>query len=238
MTNQDRFEDAVRSFWRVRGSQAAKQLASGKLDTGSRGAVTGGAHLGGIAQLLEHIFIAAGFQPSSIRHSSGIELPGYYRPTKSWDLVVIEDDVLVAAIEFKSQVGPSFGNNYNNRTEEALGNAVDVWRAYEEGTFGAVRPWLGYVFLLEETTKSTSPVRLAKTVFPVEQVFHGTSYKDRYQILCQRMVRERLYDAACFVTSAADPSVPVHQPLPELGFDNFVAAIAGRAAYIRALKEV
>lgn len=238
MTTQDRFEDAVRSFWRVRGSQAAKQLASGKLDTGSRGAVTGGAHLVGIAQLLEHIFIAAGFQPSSIRHSSGIELPGYYRPTKSWDLVVIEDDVLVAAIEFKSQVGPSFGNNYNNRTEEALGNAVDVWRAYEEGTFGAVRPWLGYVFLLEETMKSTSPVRLAKTVFPVEQVFHETSYKDRYQILCQRMVRERLYDAACFVTSAADPSVPVHQPLPELGFDNFVAAIAGRAAYIRALKEV
>jgi len=36
------------------------------------------------------------------------------------------------AIELKSRVG-SFGNNVNNRTEEAIGNAADIWRAYEEG---------------------------------------------------------------------------------------------------------
>lgn len=236
MSTPEQFESAVRSFWSVRDSQVAKQLASGKVDAGSRGAVTGGGHLDGIAQLLEDIFVEAGFNRSSIRRKQGIELPGYYRPTKSWDLVVIEGGVLVAAIEFKSQVGPSFGNNFNNRTEESIGNAVDVWRAYEEGTFGAVRPWLGYVFFLEEAPKSTTPVRLAKTVFPVERIFEGTSYKDRYQILCQRLVRERLYDAACFVTSSADTSVPVHQPSDELGFANFVAAIAGRAAYLRAMQ--
>lgn len=235
MSNHERFDRAVRSFWTVRESQAAKQLASGKVDAGTRGAVTGGGHLDGIAQLLEDVFVEAGFDRSSIRRSSGIELPGYYRPTKSWDLVVIENGVLIAAIEFKSQVGPSFGNNFNNRTEEAIGNAVDVWRAYEEGTFGAVRPWLGYVFFLEEAARSTSPVRLSRTVFPVEPVFEGTSYKDRYAILCQRLVRERLYDAACFVTSAADETVPVHQPVDELNFTNFVAAIVGRAAYIKAL---
>lgn len=78
-------------------------------------------------------------------------------------------------------------------------------------------------------------VRLAKAIFPVEPIFRNTSYLDRYQILCQRIVRERLYDAACFVTSSPDPSVPVRQPSAELGFDNFVAAIAGRAAYIKAL---
>ena len=55
----------------------------------------------------------------------------FYRPTKKWDLVVIDRGMLVAAVELKSQVGPSFGNNFNNRTEEAIGNAVDVWRAYE-----------------------------------------------------------------------------------------------------------
>jgi len=238
MSQQRGFDDAVRSFWSVRESQAAKQLASGKLDAGSRGSVTGGGHLDGIAKLLAQVFMEAGFAPSSIRRTSGIELPGFYRPTKSWDLVVIENDILVAAIEFKSQVGPSFGNNFNNRTEEALGNAVDVWRAYEEGTFGSVRPWLGYVFFVEEASKSTTPVRLARTVFPVEQIFEGTSYKDRYQILCQRLVRERLYDAAYFVSSSVDPSVPVHQPSAELSFENFVAAIAGRAAYIKALGDL
>ena len=235
--DQQAFERAVRSYWAVRESQAAKQLGSGKVDAGLRGAVTGGAHLDSLAKLLEEIFVEAGLPPESVRRRASIELPGYYRPTKKWDLVVIDQDRLVAALELKSQVGPSFGNNFNNRTEEAIGNAVDVWRAYEAGTFGPVRPWLGYVFLLEDCDRSTKPVRLAKSLFPVDPIFENTSYKDRYRILCQRLVRERLYDAACFVASSKDPDQPIHEPDAELGFTNFVAAVAGRAAYIKALSD-
>ena len=233
--DQDAFERAIRSYWTVRDSQAAKQLTAGKVDAGTRGAATGGAHLDAVAQLLEDVFVSAGFPPLAVRRSTGIELPGHYRPTKKWDLVVIDQQRLVAAIELKSQVGPSFGNNFNNRVEEALGSATDVWQAYEKGTFGAVRPWLGYLFLLEECKKSTSPVRMAKTVFPVDPIFEKTSYEDRYRILCRRLVRERLYDAACFVTSRKDPEQPIHQPDPEVNFSNFIAAIAGRAAYVKAL---
>ncbi len=231
-----RFEAAIRSYWQVRDAQAAKQVASGRVDAGTRGSVTGGSHLNAVASLLEDLFIENGFPRQAIKRTTSIELPGFYRPTKKWDLVVIEDGVLVAAIELKSQVGPSFGNNFNNRTEEAIGNAVDVWRAYEEGTFGGVRPWLGYIFLLEDAPKSTTPVRLARTVFPVERVFENTSYKDRYRILCQRLVRERLYDVACFATSSRAPGSPIHQPDPELSFNALRAAIAGRAAFIKALK--
>jgi hypothetical protein len=230
-----RFEDAIRNYWQVREAQTAKQVASGKLDAGTRGAVTGGGHLNAVATLLEDLFVENGFPRQSIKRTASIELPGFYRPTKKWDLVVIDRGMLVAAIELKSQVGPSFGNNFNNRTEEAIGNAVDVWRAYEEGTFGGVRPWLGYVFLLEEAPRSTAPVRIAKTVFPVERDFDNTSYKDRYRILCQRLVRERLYDATCFVTSAKATGSRIHQPEPELSFRSFSAAIAGRAAFIKAL---
>jgi hypothetical protein len=212
-------------------------VESGRVDAGSRGAVTGGGHLDGLLDLLEQVFVDAGFAHSEVLRRAGVELPGYYRPTKKWDLVVISGGRLVAAIELKSQVGPSFGNNFNNRTEEAIGNAVDVWRAYEEGTFGAVRPWLGYVFLLEETRRSITPVRVASGVFRPEVIFHDTSYKDRYGILCKRLVRERLYDAACFVTSSREPDSPIHQPYDELSYTNFVAAIAGRAAYIKALGE-
>ena len=43
------------------------------------------------------------------------------------------DGQLVTAIEFKSQVGPSFGNNFNNRVEEAIGNAADIWIALSRG---------------------------------------------------------------------------------------------------------
>lgn len=233
--DQEAFERAIRSSWVVRDSQAARQLASGRIDAGTRGTATGGAHLDAAAQLLEDVFVSAGFPRSAVRRSTGIELPGYYRPTKKWDLVVVDQRRLVAAIELKSQLGPSFGNNFNNRIEEALGSATDVWEAYEKGTFGAVRPWLGYLFLLEECEKSTSLVRLVKTVFPIDPVFEGTSYKDRYRILCRRLVRERLYDAACFVTSSRDPEQLIHQPDPETNFANFVAAIAGRATYIKAL---
>ena len=148
--DQKAFEAAVRRYWRVRAGQASKQRASGRVDAGLRGAVTGGAHMDAMAELMESIFVDAGFAASSIHHGSAVQLPGYFRPEKKWDLVVIHDDALAAAIEFKSHVGPSFGNNYNNRNEEAIGNAVDIWTAYREGRFGEVRPWLGYLLLLEE----------------------------------------------------------------------------------------
>ncbi len=138
---------------------------------------------------------------------------------------------LSLAIELKSQVGPSFGNNFNNRIEEAIGNAVDVWRAYEEGTFGSVRPWLGYVFVLEAAPASTKPVKEA--VFPSEKIFDNASYADRYRILCDRLVKERLYDAAWFVLSPQEGAAGSSQP--GLDFNNFAAAIAGRVSYVRAL---
>ncbi|MBT8226778.1 MAG: hypothetical protein HKP61_17130 [Dactylosporangium sp.] len=47
---------------------------------------------------------------------------------------------------------------------------MDVWRAYEQGTFGTVRPWLGYFFLLAEAPGSTRPVALPATAFPVESI--------------------------------------------------------------------
>src|ERR1700732_1523258 len=78
-------------------------------------------------------------------------------------MLIVQDTNLIAAIEFKSHRGPSFGNNLNNRTEEALGSAVDLWTAYREGAFGIKkpRPWLGWVMLLEECPGSTTPVRAA-----------------------------------------------------------------------------
>lgn len=232
--DESALERAILRYWEVRKAQAARQASAGSVDAGLRGAVTGGAQLDGLAELLEETFVELGLPRDAVRRSSNIELPGYYRPTKKWDLVVVHGGVLVAAIELKSQVGPSFGNNFNNRIEEGLGNAVDVWRAYEEGTFGAVRPWLGYIFLLEDAPASTRPVKVARSIFPAEPAFTETSYAQRYQIFCRRLVRERLYDAACFLMSSSETGSPVTQPDPELGFLHFLAALAGRTAYILA----
>ena len=109
-----------------------------------------------------------------------------------------------ASVEFKSHVG-SFGNNFNNRVEEALGNATDLNTAYREGAFQpSSKPWLGYMMLLEEHKKSTRPVRLREPHFPAFPEFHDASYQRRYELFCTRLVRERLYDAACLIVSPSD----------------------------------
>ncbi len=86
---------AIASFWSGREAQAEKQRLAGKLDAGLRGAVIGGGHLDGIRELIADVFIAQGIPESDIRRRKGIELPGYYRPTKQWDLVVVSNGVLV-----------------------------------------------------------------------------------------------------------------------------------------------
>ena len=141
---------------------------------------------------------------------------------------------LVAAIECKSQVG-SFGNNFNNRTEEAIGNAVDLWRAYEAGLLGTVRPWLGFVFVIEHTAGSTTAVRdQGQPIYRTDPAFDYSSYTDRYGLLFKRLVQERLYDAACLISSQRGQGIHA-EPVDEVSTKNLTAAIAGRVAYIEGI---
>jgi len=129
-------------------------------------------------------------------------LPGYYRPEKEWDLIFLSGDRVAAVVELKAQVGPSFGNNFNNRAEEALGSAEDLWTAYREGAFGnQPAPWLGYLFILEEHPAAMRPVQVREPLYSVLPEFIGTSYAQRYELLLRRMVRERRYNAAALLLS-------------------------------------
>ena len=158
---------------------------------------------------------------------------GFFRPTKEWDLIAVHDKRLLAIVEFKSQVG-SFGNNFNNRVEEALGNATDLHTAYREGAFKpSPAPWLGYLMLLQQIPKSTEPVKVKEPHFPVLRVWRGSpSYAKRYELFCQRLVRERLYDAACFLLSEEERGRDgwYAKPSDELTFQYFAASLKGRVA--------
>jgi len=235
-----RVGEAVRHFWKTRKAQEKKQGAkSGRKDQGSRSAVTGGAQLDGFIRLVTEILIENGIPDATIFRKKSTELPGFFRPTKEWDLLVVIDGHLLASIEFISQVGPSFGNNYNNRTEEALGSATDLWTAYREGTFaGSPRPWLGYFMLLEEEPRSIAPVGVVEPHFSVREEFRGASYARRYELFCQKLIRERLYDAACFLLSDKVSGLKGHfrEPSSELSFANFVASLTGRAIAVAKLR--
>jgi hypothetical protein len=80
-------------------------------------------------------------------------------------------------------------NNFNNRSEEAIGSASDIWVAYREGRFGKTpAPFLGYFFLLEDSARVKTPVRNKEPYFKVDPVFENASYSKRYELLCRRMV--------------------------------------------------
>jgi hypothetical protein len=196
--------------------------------------VTGGKQMEGFVWLFARIVEAEGI-PSTAINFRKTTLPGYFRPEKDWDLVIVVDGRLIASVEFKSHIG-SFGNNFNNRVEEALGNATDLNTAYREGAFRpSTKPWLGYMMLLEEHQKSTRPVKLRQSHFSVLPEFHDTSYQQRYELFCTRLVRERLYDAACLILTPSDKGSKgkYTEPLEELAFSNFVSSLQGKLTEAR-----
>ena len=231
---------AVARFWKTRHRQQCKQGGkTGARDYGARGAVTGGKQCEGFAAVVRELLIEAGLPDASI-YQREATLPGYFRPSKDWDLLVVADGHLIATVEFKSQVGPSFGNNFNNRTEEALGSATDLWTAHREGAFkDTVRPWLGYFMLLEEARGSTSPVSVREPHFSVFPEFKGASYARRYELFCTRLVRERVYDAACFIMSprAGGMAGGYSEPCGEISFAKFASSLMGHASVYKTLRE-
>ncbi|MCX5377574.1 PaeR7I family type II restriction endonuclease [Streptomyces sp. NBC_00091] len=235
VTRQD-FEDAVAAYWGAKELQREQSTINGAVGTGTAGSVRGGKHFDPIAVLLSKFFLDAGYPPESIRvtKSQGLELPGYYRPQKQWDLVVVHKDTLVAAFELKALGGPSFGNNYNNRVEEALGSAIDLRHAALAELYPGEEPWLGYFFIMQDEEGSRRPVKPAKGALPVEQIWHGLSYQERFGVFCQRLMSERLYNAACYITSSASNPKP-NEPIDKLNWLRFSAAIDARLTYLKNL---
>lgn len=225
---------AVKAFWQTRTDARQKQQASGKADQGERAGVTGGKNMDGFANLVIDLVRANGLAHAQIcQQRAVLTLPGYFRPTKLWDLLVIDRGRLIAAIEFKSHVGPSFGNNFNNRAEEAIGTSHDLATAYREGAFGVQeRPFVGWLMVVEDAPASRAPVKDKSPHFPVFPEFAGASYLQRYDTLCQKLAREQLYSSAAVIatprTAVADGAYTELSPMT--GLRSFVATLAGHIA--------
>lgn len=242
---QKRLQQATQSYWDVRRLNADKQTQSGKSDAGTRGEVTGGGQMRALEKLVADILCEAGLKALDIRTRTALELPGHFRATKKWDLVVVSVGRLVMAMELKSQAGRSIGNNINNRSEEAVGSAKDFWTAAREGRFGAeaTMPFLGYLFLLEDRDSVKRPVANKEPHFKVDPAFvgipggqaptktkaAGATYAKRYELLCRRLVHERMYSAACFLMATNSPKTQLSEPAADLNFAQFEAALRGHA---------
>jgi hypothetical protein len=193
----------------------------------------------GFIELLKKIALDAGVPKEHI-YTNGSVLPGYFRPTKDWDFIITTPKgKLVCCIELKSQVG-SFGNNFNNRTEEALGSAVDLWTSFREGAFpDQEAPWLGYLIVVEKSTESSRPVSISEPLYNVFEEFRETSHLDRYRILCQKLIRERHYSSTAVIwTSNQKRKISYGSMDNVVSFDSFVNSyIAALTKNISAYKK-
>ena len=230
---EQKAHDAVKAFWGNRQAAQQKQIESGKSDQGERAGVTAGQNMNGFLALVLDVVRGNGLSDAEIHQKRAmLTLPGYFRPTKLWDILVIHRSELVAAIELKSQVG-SFGNNFNNRTEEAIGTAHDLWTAYREEAFGKQpRPFVGWLMLVEDAPKSRTAVKDSSPHFPVLEAFKGASYLKRYDLLCQKLVQEQLYTTAALITSprSAAQTGEFSEMSAMTGLRTFVTGLAGHVA--------
>jgi len=195
--------------------------------------VTAGKNMEGFASLMADLVEANGLKGAAVIHGGRlVTLPGFFRPTKQWDILILSKGRLVAALEFKSQVG-SFGNNFNNRTEEAIGTAHDLWTAYREGAFGEhQKPFIGWLMLLEDQVGSRTPVTDNSPHFPLFPEFQGASYAERYNILCKKLVQEQLYTSACIMLSSQSAKkTGAYSDMSDLtSLKTFVITLAGHIA--------
>lgn len=179
--------EAIKSFWDTKEKQ---------------GNVLAGKQLDAFLALLTKIAVDAGVPKECICLKNN-HIPGYYRATKDWDLIVVSPKKnLIAAIELKSQVG-SYGNNLNNRTEESLGSSEDFWKAFREKAFTCNQsPWLGYMMVVGKDEESTHAVKVSEPHFTVRPEFKDATYLDRYRILSQRLVLEHKYNAVSLIATS------------------------------------
>jgi hypothetical protein len=218
-------EDAIRVIWQ-RLARRNYILSSGMIS--NRNEV--------VAQLISERLAAAGIEPSSIKKNEALSLPGSYGLDRPWDLVVVIDNIPVAAIEMAIQTGPSYLNNFGNRISEFLGMAADVDRQYEADELKPHKPCLGIVFILEQTERSTRPFRRRQGLVGTSaESDTEASVQDRYAKFFERLLDDQKYDAVCYLAATPLPDLRVSEPRDAMGFDRFIEIIAQRAKAVASL---
>jgi len=254
----DLAQAGIKQFWSGRSSVLTNDEENSQ--GGERDGVLAGKNMDGFLVIIEGIVRSNGLPNAEIFTASrpNLTLPGYFRPTKLWDVIVMDQGRLVAAIEFKSHVG-SFSNNFNNRAEEAIGTAHDLQIAIREGMLikKQLMPFLGWLIMVEDSLQSRQQSGFSARHFPVFEKFLApavepppeftktgrlkkseprprklVSYLDRYDILCSSLMQEGLYTRASVITSPRE-SVDTgffSDVSPETGLKQFVAGLAGHVA--------
>jgi len=241
---KERVEKAVQSFWKTRHNSGVR---SGKT-------------LDEFIQLLTWVVQSNGLPEARVVHGRAAQVPGFFRPSKTWDMLILNENTLIAAIELKS-IADSFGKNANNRTEEALGSGLDLKEAFAEDAFeGLNSAFSGYILVVEDCKQTATNVKIQMKNFRAMTEFmaypedrdakyvrgsngsfpsiDGVSYLKRFDILCKHLMKKKLYTSACVISAHREPGdgVVYDEVTPETSVMFFLAALAGHAQFVAATK--
>ena len=142
--------------------QAKRSERGGNPQGGTRSQVTGGKHLRGVNQLVVDEIKRTGAADLELKYDRAATLAGWYRNSKSWDLLVLQRGVPILVVEYKSMSG-SEGKNLNNRADEVFGIAEDARQAEINGI---LPPNLrrAYIYLMEVTPAVQNPVGIGRAI--------------------------------------------------------------------------
>ncbi|GAA1380005.1 Shedu anti-phage system protein SduA domain-containing protein [Catellatospora chokoriensis] len=223
----EELNDAVRAWWDAREDQRRVGPGHGTWPVGE------------VHRVIDAVIsglVAHGVAREDILTGQRFTLERSYRSMpRTFDIAIVDEGVLVAAIDFSSSIGPYFGNNFNNRVDDFLGLAADNNRALSDDVTLPFRPCLGIVFMLEHCERSSVPVRLpaSSTVPPSRR---NMSYQELYEQTFQRLLDDNMYDAICYLTTSRPPDFAVQEPSDRMTFSSFLRRVADRVAAIRSIR--
>ena len=114
-----------------------------------------------------------------------------------------------------------------------MGSALDLWTAFRERAYlDSPSPFVGYFFMLEDCPASNRPVNVKEPHFPVFPEFIGASYMQRYEVFCRKLVLERYYTAAAFISSTVNSGINgvFTAPAQDLSIERFAKSLAAHVA--------
>lgn len=192
-------------------------------------------------KVLIDVLVENGIDPDDIFTGASAIVPGYFRATKKWDVLVRKEtpygNVLIGLIELKSIKG-SVGNNANNRVEEAVGSGYDFQKSNSKLGLSSINteyfepPFVGYMFLMGYHEKNEGGGKISSPLFDLDEEFVSSdvnqmNYKKRFEILSYRLLESGLYSSTALLLE--DPYIEegYTEPSVQLSFYNFVARMLG-----------
>lgn len=188
--------------------------------------------LEGFHALVSRILADNGLPGARVHTRHGLELPGFFLPTRPWDVVVTHEGRLVAALAIRERTARSLENGFVPLGEEALSTGKEMDALCRKQAFGpGLRPWFGWLVLLEDGPALTRPAAVAPTFLQVVPEYRHTTHAEWYELLLRKLERERLFDACALLLCPGEPnqSGDYREPARDLGGRRFLAHLASHA---------